>query len=110
MNLSQLKTALLSVLPGAVYHDRALEPPEKYIVWAADEQRSSLWADDKMIAQVLGGTVDYFTLDEYDANFEAIQAALNAAEIDFKLMSIQYEEETGITHYEWRWGLQTWHA
>lgn len=56
--------------------------------------------------QGITGTVDYFTLTEYDANIEAIQVALNNVEnLSWAINSVQYEEDTNLIHYEWRWTL-----
>ena len=56
-----------------------------------------------LVLQARGGTVDLFTGDPEDtALFEGIQAALDRV-CCWRLNSIQYEEDTGLTHYEWRW-------
>ena len=56
--------------------------------------------------QAITGTVDYFTLTEYDGNIEAIQLALNTVEnLSWAINSVQYEEDTNLIHYEWRWSL-----
>jgi hypothetical protein len=101
MNFDSLKSALLSVLPEVYHYQPEEVTSNQYIVWAEDSQSSASWADDKMQDQTIQGTVDYFTKTEYDANFELIQAALNAAGISFKLNSIQYENDTKYIHYEW---------
>lgn len=101
MTFTALKTALLTVTTK-VYH---YIPPQtvtgSYIVWAEDSQSESVWADDKMQAQTIQGTVDYFTKTENDTNVDLIQSALNDAEISFRLSSIQHEADTGYIHYEW---------
>lgn len=102
MKLSDLRDALLEVIPD-VFHYKARAKPDKYIVWAEDSEAGSLEADDKKEEQVLQGTIDYFTKMEYDPNFQLIQEKLNSIEISWRLSSIQYEEETGYIHYEWVW-------
>ncbi len=104
MNLNIIKNALLTVTSN-VGHYEVLKKTDQYIVWAEDGQADSLWADGKMQEQVITGTVDYFTKTEYDPNVVKIQAALNEAEISFRLNSIQYEEDTKLIHYEWVWSL-----
>ena len=100
MKLSDIRDALLEVIPD-VFHYEAWAKPDKYIVWAEDNEASSLNADNKKQEQVLEGTVDYFTKTEYDPNFKLIQSKLNAIDISWKLNSVQHEEETGYIHYEW---------
>ena len=39
---------------------------------------------------------------EYDELIDKIQDALNKNCISFNLNSVQYEDETGYIHYEWR--------
>lgn len=102
MKLSDLRDALLEVIPD-VFHYEAWSKPDKYIVWAEDGEADSLSADDKKTDQVLQGTIDYFTKTEYDPNFELIQEKLNSIDISWKLNSVQHEEETGYIHYEWVW-------
>lgn len=104
MNLNIIKNALLTVTNN-VGHYEALKKTDQYIVWAEDGEDGSLWADGKMQEQTITGTVDYFTKTEYDPNVVKIQAALNDAEISFRLNSIQYEEDTKYLHYEWVWSL-----
>lgn len=104
MNLEVMKNALLTVTNN-VGHYEALKKTDKYIVWAEDGQAGAEWSDDAMQEQAISGTVDYFTKTEYDPNFGAIQTAMNAAGVSFRLNSIQYESDTGYIHYEWVWAL-----
>jgi hypothetical protein len=93
----------VSVLPDATYHYEASERKDRYIVWQEDGQIGSLYADDQMIEQVVQGTVDLFTKQEYDSLFNSLQNALKAAGITFRLESIQKEDKTKYIHYEWSW-------
>ena len=67
-----------------------------------DGEGDSLHLNDKKNEQVITGTVDLFTKDEYDQLIDDIQNALSGADISFILNSVQYEEETEFIHYEWR--------
>jgi hypothetical protein len=58
-----------------------------------------------MQEQAIQGTIDYFTKTKDDPNLDAIQSALNDAEISFRLSAIQYEEDTRYIHYEWVFGV-----
>ena len=108
MMLSDIKAALLTVLPTKTYHHIAptgtIAP---YIVWAEDGQSDALHGDGIMIGQVLEGTIDLFSKVEYDPLFTSIQTALNNAGIPFGLNSIQYEQDTKLFHYEWVWNIET---
>ncbi len=107
MTLSDVKTALLTVTPN-VGHYKVTKKTDKYIVWAEDSGAAALWADGQQQGQAISGTIDYFTKTEYDPNVQAIEAALNAAKISFKLESVQHEEETGYIHYEWIFEVEGW--
>jgi hypothetical protein len=116
MMFDKLKAALLTVgVP--VFHFFAAEASDKYIVWAEDGQGESLYGGDEMAAQVIQGSVDYFTTEEYDGNVPKIQAALEASGAAWSLGSVQYEAAdvqtvnsiikfkpgAGFIHYEWIW-------
>lgn len=107
MTLNDVKNALLTVGPP-VSHHAAFEQPNKYIVWAEDNQSDAVWADGKMQEQAIQGTIDYFTKVENDPNVQKIQDALNDADISFQLNSIQYEDDTRFIHYEWTFEVEQW--
>lgn len=102
MTLQTLRDALLTVT-DKVYHFEATAEDEKYIVWTEDGQADTVWADGKLQQQAITGTIDYFTKEEFDENFDRIQKALSQADISFGLNSIQYEDDTSLIHYEWVW-------
>ncbi len=100
--LEKIRTALLGVTER-VSHFTAHNAEPPYIVWAEDGSGDTLFADGRMQAQVITGTVDLFTLTPEDtALFQAIQTALDGV-CAWRLNSIQYEDDTGMTHYEWAW-------
>ena len=109
MNLNDLSTALLTV-SQSVYHYHALNKEVPYIVWAEDGAGDAVIADDHVTEQTIIGTVDYFTHQENDPNFDKIQQALNSIDISWRLNSVQYEDDTKIIHYEWAWELAAWHG
>lgn len=98
--LEKVKNALNTV-PAEVFHYFAAKKPNRYIVWAEDDESTSLKGDNKKLVQVIRGTIDYFTKIEGDEAVEQIQRALDMAEIPYSLNSVQQEEETGFIHYEW---------
>jgi hypothetical protein len=100
VKLDVIPAALLTVgVPVSRYTTN--KQSNRYIVWAEDGQADSLWADSRVQEQVIQGTIDYFTKTENDPNVDAIQTALNDAEISFRLNSVQYEDETKYIHHEW---------
>lgn len=102
MTLLDLRDLLLTVTPDT-FHYFAHKKPNKYIVWAEEEQGSAIHADDEMTEQSLRGTIDYFTKIEADPNFDFIQGKLNSSDIAWSLNSVQHEQDTGYIHYEWVW-------
>jgi len=98
--LNKIRDALLTVSTN-VGHMRALKKSPPYIVWAEDGQAAASWAGNRMQQQAVTGTVDLFTrvLDE-DPLVDGIQSALNGV-CSWRLNSVQYEDETGLKHWEW---------
>lgn len=99
---NKVQKALLKVT-DKVYHYEATKQEEKYVVWAEDGEGDTVYADNTMQSQSIAGTIDYFTKQEYDENFERIQQALQESGIAFKLNSVQYEKDTEYIHFEWIW-------
>ena len=100
--LDELRDALLSVTP-AVYHFHAHKPPRRYVVWAEDGAGDTVFANGRLQNQAITGTVDLYTDDPEDTTlFDGVQAALDAV-CAWRLNSVQYEDATGLTHYEWAW-------
>ena len=77
-----------------------MEPP--FCVWAEDGE-NGFNAGNRKAEQAITGTVDYYTLREYDPAVDNIQTALNSLRIPWQLNSVQYEDETNLIHYEWTW-------
>lgn len=48
------------------------------------------------------GFVDYFTRTDGNASTGTIESALRSSAWEWFLNSVQYEEETGFLHFEWR--------
>lgn len=100
--LEHLKKAL-SALTEYCYHyvaDPNSTPP--YITWMEDGG-NDLSADDLHAERCYTGSAHLFTKVEEDPLFSAIQAALEGIGASWYLNSVQYEEDTGLIHYEWYW-------
>lgn len=88
-----------------VYHYWRFGADAPYCVWTEDSD-AGMEADNHKAEQGISGTVHLFTLTEYDGNIELIQAKLNSIEnMSWSINSVQYEEDTNLIHYEWRWWL-----
>lgn len=95
----------LSHLDNVYHYLRPGNGKPAYIVWQEDGSNTDLWADNHMAAQQIHGTIDLFTLEEYDPLVDEIQEALNKVMIGWSLQSVQYEDETNLIHYEWEWSI-----
>ena len=100
--LNRVKEALLKVT-DATYHYEAHKAKEPYIVWAEETESGALYGDDQKLEQKLQGTADLFTKTDGDPLIDQVQEQFATAKISYKLNSVQYEEETGMIHYEWIW-------
>lgn len=100
MSLDGIKNALLE-LTDFVYHYRAPQnQPLPYIEWM-EEGENVFLADNRHKERTRQGTIDLYTLDEEDPLMGKIPEKLNDMEAAWYLNSVQYEEDTGIIHYEW---------
>ena len=72
-------------------------------MWAEYGENNSFHADDHKQEQKLYGYVDYFTKTEFDANADIIQGVLDSEGVAWELSSVDYEEETNLIHFRWRW-------
>ena len=75
---------------------------DRYFVWQEDGAHD-FQAGNKHLEKAVTGTTDLYTKLEFDPWKEAFEASLDEQEIWWYLNSVQYEEETGFTHYEWVW-------
>lgn len=101
--LNKLADALASIDGLAVYHywRPRLEAP--FCIWAEDGEASALSASNRKQEQAISGTIDYFTREEFDPTVDDIQVSLNEIEeLGWALNSVQYEEDTNLIHFEWR--------
>lgn len=102
--LMKIRDVLTSIDGLKVYHYWRTRQKAPYCIWQEDGEGESLHTNNHKSEQVISGTVDYFTLNEYDQNIESIQEALNSLEnCGWRLNSVQYEEDTNLIHYEWSW-------
>lgn len=99
MTLEEIKNLLLDITPNA-YHFEAWEQPDTYIVWAEDNEADSIHSDDKKQILMVDVTIDVFTKEEFPEIVKELKEKLNEKNVPFNLLSIQYEEDTKYTQYE----------
>lgn len=102
VSLNDLKEALVALTDKVYHYTAPSNQTVPYIVWAED-YRTDLLADNKHVEAGIEGTIDLFTPDEDDPLMTAIPHALNELPMAWNLNSVQYEEDTGLIHYEWVW-------
>lgn len=86
---------------SAVSHQEKLKS-DRYFVWQ-EEDADDLILNNRHCERKMIGTTDLFTKIEFDPWAEEIEKSFDDFGIGWELNSIQYEPETGFTHYEWRW-------
>lgn len=74
----------------------------RYIVWEEDGG-NDLLADNKHGERSIYGIVDLFTKTEFDAWKREIEESFDEFGIAWQYQDMDYEEETGFYHYQWRW-------
>lgn len=84
-----------------VRHNQYMQS-DRYFVWQEDGE-NAMEADGVHAAKAVTGTTDLFTKKEFDPWKEEMEQAFDASGVAWYLNSVQFEEDTGFTHYEWRW-------
>lgn len=74
----------------------------QYFVWSEDGA-NDLSADGTHAEKAVTGYTDLYTHDEFDPWADALGESLSGYGISWSLRDVQYEEDTGITHYTWDW-------
>ena len=74
-----------------------------YVVWAEDGESDSFDSDNRKTEQTITGTVDLFTKTEFDPLADDVQRILDEEGVAWSLTTVQYEDDTNLIHYTWRW-------
>lgn len=77
-----------------------------YGVIDLDGAGKTVFADDSMQLQAQEGTIDLFTHGLGHAQKETIQSILNDLHISYRLNGSQFEQDTGLKHYQWIFQLE----
>ena len=101
--MKRISDALGSVSDKVFHFEAEPGTSAPYIVWAEEIQGDTVWADDRQERASLQGSIDLYTKDAHEPLKGKVERALNTGEISWYLNSVQYEEETGLLHYEWVW-------
>lgn len=75
---------------------------DNYGVIAVDGQ-NALRAGDKLAEKVPEGTIDWFTRSPASTMPGEVESLLDRLGASWYLNSVQYEDDTGLLHYEWVW-------
>lgn len=87
-----------------VRHDQKLHS-ERYFVWG-ERGANDLASDGEHAEKAVLGYTDLYTKLEFDPWKEEFERSLDDFDIAWALNSVQYEEDTGFTHYEWYWEVE----
>lgn len=91
--------------PASVHHyEKPANTRAPYLVWAEDGEPASFPGDSRKGEQAIGGTLDLYTLAEFDPLIDEAQDALTELfGSSWVLEDVLYEDETKLIHYAWRW-------
>lgn len=84
-----------------VSHRKRLKS-ERYFVWREDGA-NDLTANNSHAEKAVTGVTDLFTKQEFDPWADALGESLSSYGIAWRLVSVDYEDTTGLTHYSWDW-------
>lgn len=101
--MDRIKTALEGTGLRFKHYGWASAPKSEYGVYSEDGAADFL-ADGLHGEKGVTGTIDYFTRIDDGSPKKTVEAALEGV-CAWRLNSIQYEEDTGLIHYEWEFGL-----
>ncbi len=90
-----------TAVTDSVSHDTKLKS-DRYFVWGA-RGTNDLAANDVHAEKAVLGYTDLYTKQEFDPWKDQIEESFDNFGLAWALNSVQYEEETGFTHYEWYW-------
>ena len=86
-------------IPFAAYGwDHA--PAGTYGVISLEGQEDSVAGDGMIQTQSIRGSIDLFVKGVSTTDAATVQSAINGL-VAWRLNSVQYEDDTGLIHYEW---------
>lgn len=104
MKLKQIGDAYSESLGAIVFHYFRPKGMNTMLIWQEDSEVQPFNADNAKAEQTIHGTTDYYTPVEYDTIIDTIQGINDTLfGSGWSLLSVQYEEDTKLIHYEWEW-------
>ena len=100
--LDRLQAALAKLTDRCYHYFAGPNTAPPYITWLEDGD-NDLNAGNAHAERCYTGSTHLFTKNEDDPLFERIPAALESIGASWYLNSVQYEDDTGLIHYEWYW-------
>lgn len=108
MRITDVRDALLAVLPGRVYHfhapTEAVDGRGAYVVWG-ETSLGAANADDMSCEWAPAGMVYFYTPDEYDARLDQLILALEDAGIAVRPGRIGWDDTSQMIAYEIGWSV-----
>ena len=98
--LRTLAAALAGISTHCYHYTAANTTAPAYIIWA-EESENILYGDDDNAERCWRGTIDAYSRTEFDSLFDDVDELLSDICAAYELLSVQYEESTGLIHYEW---------
>lgn len=98
--MNSLKEALKTLTTSLYLYTAPANKTLPYIVYGADGA-NDLTAGNVHAETVTQGYIDLYTKNPSDTLISGIPAKLEAVGASYYLNSIQFEDETGLLHYEW---------
>lgn len=92
-----------TAVTDSVSHNERMKS-DRYFVWGEMGQ-DDLEASNIHAEKAVTGYTDLYTKIEFDPWKDQIEESFDKYGIFWSLNSVQYEEETGFTHYEWYWSV-----
>lgn len=77
-------------------------PADNYGVVSMDGQ-NALRASNSLMEKVQEGTIDWFTRNPHSTVPESVGTSLDGLGASWYLNSVQFENDTGLLHWEWVW-------
>lgn len=102
LTLEKLQEALAALTDRCYHYVAQPNAKPSYLVWMEDGG-NDFSADNIHAELCLTGTVDLYTKTENDPLMQSVPQALESIGAAWSLNSVQYEDDTGLIHYEWAW-------
>ena len=99
--LRKFSEVIAGIVSNAYHYERA-NKDFPCAVWQEDGM-DLMKANDRCAEISVYGSIDYFTKEEFDPAIDNLFDGLTSEGICWSVESTQYEEETGLIHYEVSW-------